>query len=154
MKGDFTMKKLLMVLLSILVILTGVVLEGGNISILFVPTAMFILFFGVLFSTLFTFKFSEIINAFVNAFSKDNNTSKLEEYKISLSIVKCMSKLTLNWSFATVILGLIFILSNLTTPSQLGKSVAVICLALLYGFAAIAIIFTPMEHSLNRKLDL
>lgn len=144
------MKKMLMILLSVLVIFIAVVLEGGNISVLFGLTSMFILVFGVLFSTLFTFKISEIISAFGNAFS--NGSKKAEEYQTSLAVAQCMSKLTIYWSLTTAILGLIFILSNVTTPSQLGKSVAVVCLALLYGFGAISIIFVPMENSLNRKI--
>lgn len=147
------MKKFLMLLFSMLVIATAVIVEGGSLTLLLGTTAAFILIFGVFFSTLFTFTFAEIVRSFKNAFSKDTDVKKFDDYKTDLSVVKSISKSLVYWSVTTVFLGLIFVLSNVTTPEHLGKSIAVICLALLYGFGANAVLIHPMECSLKRKLE-
>lgn len=147
------MKKTFMVLLSLLVIATAVIIEGGNLSVLLCPTPMFMIFFGVLFSTIFTYKLSDVIGTFKDSFSKNTNPDKISQYKTELDTLRSIIKLTLYWSAATVILGLIFILSTLSTPAELGKSVAIVCLALLYGFGIIAVLLIPMESSLVKKIN-
>jgi flagellar motor component MotA len=60
----------------------------------------------------------------------------------------------LSWSCTILILAVVQILSDLSTPEMLGPSLAAAFSALFYGFFLRAALLIPMEHSLNKKIFL
>jgi flagellar motor component MotA len=155
MKGVSEMKKLFLLLLSVLGLLVAFILEKGSLSPLRpVATAVIPLFLGILFTTMFSFQFKEIINTFKSAFSEETNSNNIREYHKSLLIVKNLQSSTTFWAGTILIMAIIQLLCDLTTPEKMGPSVAAALTALLYGFGLRAVFLIPMEHNLNKKIFL
>lgn len=151
------MKKLFFLLLAVFGLLLVFYLEGDSLVLFFslVPaTAVFPLLFGVLFTTMFSFRLKEIGNTFKNAFSEQSNSNFLRDYYKNLSVVKNLQSSTTFWSGSIVILAIVQTLSHLTTLNKLGHSLAIAFSALFLGFVLKAALFIPMEHSLNKKIFL
>ena len=146
------MKKLFMMLVSLLVIFLAFVEEGGALLWLIAPTVIVPLILGTLFSTLFSYKLSEIIHTFKEAFSQETNIEKLIIYRKSILIIQTLGKATQFWSLTILLMGLFLVLSNVTKPEDLGPSIAVSFLSLLYGFGVKASLYVPMESSLRQKI--
>ena len=89
---------------------------------------------------------------FEDAFSSEVKANKLTEYRQGIMIIKSLEAATIYWSIIILILAVIRIFSRLTTPNELGHSLALALVALLYGFGLRAALFIPMESSLQRKV--
>lgn len=153
------MKKLFLLLLSILGLLTAFILERGTLIPLIPVTPATVvgpLFLGVLLTTMFSFGFKEITHTFKLAFLEepDPDSAQIKEYRKSLLIVKNLQSATTCWAGTILILAVVQLLSNLTTPEKMGPSVAAALSAIFYGFALRAALLIPMEHSLNKKIFL
>lgn len=151
------MKKLFLLLLSVLGLLGSFFVERGTLVpfiSLITATVLVPLFFGVICTTLFSYHFKEIANTFKTAFSEETNFERLKDYRKNLLIVKNLQSSTAFWSGTIVIIATVNILSGLTTPNKLGHSLAIALSALFFGFALKAMLFIPMEHSLNKKIVL
>lgn len=146
------MKKMFFILISILVLLIAFILEGGEIRNLFQFTALFALIFTVIFSTLATFKFSEIINVFKDGFSQKVIDTKVKDYEKGILITKSVEKLIHFWSITILTMAIIFALGAVSNAIQLGRSVAIAFMVILYAVILRASILTPVENELNRKL--
>ena len=148
------MKKLFLLLLVALLFLWAFIGEGGALRSFYAPTVILPLFLGTFLTTLFSFEFVEIINAFKDAFTVRVESDKLNSYKISMLVVKNMESSTFFWSLTIVTLGLIMILAYCESPRELGSSMSVAFLALLFGFGTRAALYIPMENSLKKKILL
>lgn len=127
-------------------------MEGGSLRLLIAPTVILPLMIGVLFTTLFSFSFREIVDTFKDCFSEGDYTDRLYNYHKGLLIVKNLATATMFWSWSVMTMAIILILSNLRTPDRLGPPIAVALLSLLYGFGTKAALFVPMEYSLHKKV--
>lgn len=149
------MKKLFLLLLSVLGLLAGFILEKGTLTPLIpVATAVIPLFLGILFTAMFSFQFKEIINTFKSAFSEETNSNNIREYHKDLLIVKNLQSSTTFWAGTILIMAIVQLLCDLTTPEKMGPSAAAALMALFYGFGLKAALFIPMENSLNKKIFL
>ena len=148
------MKKTLILLISLLLILGVYVLEGGALKALLVGSALVPVFLGPLLGAMFSFRISELADAFRDAFSEQADPSKLNHYHMDILLIKNISSAITFWSLTMVILGLIGILSNLTEISRLGSGIAAIFTALLLAFTLKALLFIPMETSIEKKIAI
>lgn len=148
------MRKLFMVLLAFLIINAAYIEEGGELAMLIAPTVFLPLILGPFFTTLFSFSFKEIRDAFRDAFSGEVAAARLEAYRIDLLVIKNLASAVLYWSLTIVVYGLILILSRVEDPNDIGPAVAVTFLSLLHGFGLRAILLNPMEHSIHKKILL
>ncbi len=146
------MKKLFFVLLSLLLILGTYIIEGGSISNLMCLSSFIPVLLGTLITTLFSFNWSEITDAFKDAFN-ESSISEKQRYLRDLEIIHHMSVSIMFWAGTIIILAIMGILASVTHIDELGPHIAVAFTALLYGFAARSILFIPMESSLNKKLS-
>lgn len=146
------MKKLFLVFLTSFLLLAAFIAEGGSIRLLIAPTVIVPLVLGALFTTMFSFEFREIIETFKDCFSKGEYPERLDHYHKGLLVVQNLAAATMFWSWTVVVMATILVLSHLTTPNQLGPSLAVGFLSLLYGFGTRAALFIPMEFSLRKKI--
>jgi flagellar motor component MotA len=117
-------------------------------------TVVIPLFFGVLFTTMFSFKFKEIVNTFKSAFSDATDSGLIRDYRKNLLIVKNLQSATTFWAATIIVLAIIQLLSNLTALNKIGPAVAAALSALFYAFFLRAALFIPMENSLNKKIFL
>lgn len=146
------MKKIFISLLSFLLILAVYTFAGGSLFALLVPTVAVTLFLGVFLSTLFSYSWSEIINAFRDSFSEHIEADRLETYRMSMQVVKNMESATTLWSLTVVILATIFSLSTLAELNHLGPKLAMGFCSLLYGFGTRTLLLTPMKNSICKKV--
>jgi len=147
------MRKTFILLFSLLLVLGAFVLEGGALKTLFVATALIPVSLGTLLGALFCFSMGDIATAFRDAFTETAIPDKLGVYKNDLLIIKNMQIGLIFWSATMVILGIIGILSSLTEVSNLGRSMAAAFTALLLAFSLRALLLTPMESSIQKKLN-
>jgi flagellar motor component MotA len=153
------MKKLFLLLLSVLGLLTAFILERGTLIPLIPVTPATVvgpLFLGVLLTTMFSFRFKEITHTFKLAFWEEMNpnSTQIRDYRKSLLIVKNIQSATTCWAGTIFILAVVQLLSDLTTPAKMGPFVAAALSAVFYGFGLRAVLLIPMEHSLNKKIFL
>ncbi len=146
------MKKVFMILVSLIILLGIFVVEGGSIRILLCISSFVPIFLGTLVCCAFTFSCSEITRAFKHAFNEISIPEKLEIYKQDLQVIRFLSNNIIYWAVSIVILALIGILANVSNPSELGPKVAIAFTALLYGFTTRTVLLMPMESSLNKKI--
>lgn len=146
------MKKVFMMLLSLLVIFVAFIAEGGVLPWLLSPTVIVPLILGTLFTTMFSYKFIEIVHAFKEAFSEEVSVEKVTVYRKNILIVKALEKATRYWSLTVLLMGLVLVLSHVAKPEELGHPLAVVFLSLLYGFGVRASLYVPMESSLRQKI--
>ena len=146
------MKKVFMMLVSLLLIFLAFITEGGALPWLIAPTVIVPLILGTLFTTMFTYKFIEIVQAFKEAFSEGTSVEKVTVYRKNILIVKALEKATRYWSLTILLMCLFLVLSNVTEPEDLGPSLAVSFLSLFYGFGVRASLYVPMESSLRQKI--
>lgn len=146
------MKKLFLVSLTSFLLFVAYIEEGGSIRQLISPTVIVLLVFGTLFTTMFSFSFREIMDTFKDCFSKDELSERLNNYQKGLLIVQNLATATMFWSWTIVVMATILVLSHLSSPNELGPSLAVGFLSLLFGFGTRAALFIPMEYSLHKKI--
>ncbi|MEN6489195.1 MAG: hypothetical protein ABFD66_10035 [Smithella sp.] len=147
------MKKVFMILVSLILIIGIFVAEGGSIRILLCISSFIPIYLGTMASCAFTFSRSEISRAFKHAFTEITIPEKLDIYKQDLQVIRFLSSNIIYWAVTIVILALIGILANVSNPSELGPKVAITCTALLYGFTTRTVLLMPMESSLNKKIS-
>lgn len=148
------MKQLFILLLSLLLALGVYGLEGGSLASLLVGSAVIPLLVGPFISTLFSYRFDEIGDAFKDAFAQRIDLDRLPLYRLDVEIFRSLESALLFWAFTIVILAVIGILSSLTEVSQLGPQCAMAMISLLFGFGLRAILITPMKNSIIRKIVL
>lgn len=148
------MKKISVILLSLVLALGVFWLEGGSPTSLLVGSAIVPLLLGTVFSTLFSYSMLEIRNTFQDAFSPRTDLDRIPIYKMDIQIVNSLESTLLFWSLTIVTLAIIGILSSLTEVSRLGPQCAMAMVSLLLGFGLRAILLTPMKNSIARKLVL
>ncbi|MGE5415957.1 MAG: hypothetical protein ACM3UZ_04210 [Acidobacteriota bacterium] len=145
------MKKLFVILLSLLLIVGVFVLEGGSVAALLCFSSFVPIFFGTILSALFSYRISEVTRAFADGFSEVVEFDKHGEYKVDLAVFRNMSAAIVFWSLAIAVLAAIVILSGLREIDMIGPPLAAGMTALLYGFGIKAIILIPLENSILRK---
>jgi|GEM_PF-2772235 len=148
------MRKAFIVLASMILVLGAFMLEGGALRTLMIATAVIPILLGSLISTWFSYSMAEIGNAFNDAFAERVDLDKLGRYRISLLVIRNMQASVLYWSLTIIVLAVIGILCSLTDVHRLGPAVAAGTVSLLLGFALRAVLLTPMENSLVKKLSL
>ncbi|MGE5474297.1 MAG: hypothetical protein ACM3UU_08770 [Ignavibacteriales bacterium] len=146
------MKKIFYCLMALFVVAVVFVLEGGSMKAWLGVSAIIAFVFPLLFTSLFTYKYSEIVGAIKNAFSNELEEKKISEYKKGIMIAQNISTLAIQWAFTVVITAAILIFSTLTTPQALGRSLSAACLVLLYALLFRTVLFIPMEQSLGKKV--
>lgn len=148
------MKKSFMVMLSILLVLGAFILEGGSLRTLMIATALVPIIVGSFISALFSYSMAEIGLAFKDGFCERTDLDRVEIYRMDLLIIKNLESSVLYWSLTIVILAIIGILSSLTNVNHLGPSLAAGTVSLLLGFGLRAVLLTPLENSIIKKLTL
>ncbi|MGE5370577.1 MAG: hypothetical protein ACM3QZ_01175 [Solirubrobacterales bacterium] len=146
------MKKLFLVLLSLILILGAFVLEGGALRSLLVGSALVPMILGSLVSALFCFDWREISGAFRDAFTEGADPERAAWYPVELEAVEFLSKAVLYWAATIMILAAIGILSHLSALSEIGPAVALGMVSLLTGVGLCAVLLNPMAASLKRKI--
>jgi flagellar motor component MotA len=148
------LKKLFLILLAVLGLMVTVFAEKGTILPLLTGSVIIPLCLGIILTTMFSYHFKDIVNTFRLAFSDEVNLTKIRDYRKNLLIVKNLQSAAIFWACTILVLAVIQILSDISTPEKLGPSVAAALSALFYGFVLRAALFIPMEHNLNQKIFL
>lgn len=147
------MKKTLLVLFSLLLILGVFILEGGSVRTLLCASSFIPVFLGTFITTLFSFSWTEMKDAFRHAFSVQDSGLSRDVLNRDVQVVRSMSGAIMIWAVTIIILALIAILSSVTEMDELGPHIAVAFTALLYAYMTRTILLYPMETRLTRKLS-
>ncbi len=148
------MRKSFIVLVSILLFLGAFILEGGSLRTLMIATALVPIVVGSFISALFSYSVAEIKDAFKDGFCERIDLDRLGNYRMDLLVIKNLESSLIYWSLTIMILAIIGILSSLSNINHLGPSVAAGTVSLLLGFGFRAVLLTPMENSIIKKLTL
>lgn len=146
------MKKTFLVLFSLLLILGMFILEGGSVRTLLCASSFIPVFLGTFITTLFSFNWAEIKDAFRHAFNDQEAGLSQEILNRDVQVVRSMSGAIMIWAVTIIILALIAILSSVTEMDKLGPHIAIAFTAVLYAYMTRAILLYPMETRLTRKL--
>lgn len=141
-------------MVSILIVLGVSMLEGGSIRTLLIGSAIIPILVGSLISTWFSYSMAEIGSAFNDAFHERVDLDRINTYRMNLLVIKNMQSSVLHWSVTILVLAIIGSLCSVTNISKLGPSVAAGTVSLLLGFSLRAVLLTPMENSMVKKLTL
>lgn len=145
------MKKLIYMFLTIVTLAGIVMVEGGQLSQYISVSAFLVVTLGMLFSTLFSCSFQEILNAFRDSFSETLLNGHSASYKKSCDIARNMAKLSMLWGWVGVLLGMISVLGNARSLSEIGVPISMCLTSMLYGLLYSCILFLPMSHRLQLK---
>lgn len=146
------MKKTFLVLFSLLLILGFFILEGGSVRTLLCASSFIPVFLGTFITTLFSFSWAEMKDAFRHAFSDQESVLSREVLNRDVQVIRSMSGAIMIWAVTIIILALIAILSSVTKMDELGPHIAIAFTALLYACMTRTILLYPMETRLTHKL--
>lgn len=149
-----TMKRIFLLLLSLLVIVVAYGLKGGALQIIFVAKAVIPLLLCTILGTLFSFKLSEIISAFRDAFNEEAIQNNTEVYKLDRLVIRNISSVLAFWTSVIVVLGIVTALSNISDMTKLGLELSSVFTVLTLGLIIKALLLIPMEISIKKKLIL
>ncbi|MGE5390319.1 MAG: hypothetical protein ACM3PE_04570 [Deltaproteobacteria bacterium] len=148
------MKRIFLLLLSLLVIVVAYGLKGGALQIIFVAKAVIPLLLCTILGTLFSFKLSEIISAFRDAFNEEAIQNNTEVYKLDRLVIRNISSVLAFWTSVIVVLGIVTALSNISDMTKLGLELSSVFTVLTLGLIIKALLLIPMEISIKKKLIL
>lgn len=148
------MKRIFLLLLSLLVVVVAYGLKGGALQIIFVAKAVIPLLLCTILGTLFSFKLSEIASAFRDAFNEETIPNNTEIYIMDRLVIRNMSSVLAFWTSVIVVLGIVTILTNIGDMTKLGLELSSVFTVLTLGLIIKALLLIPMEISIKKKLTL
>ncbi|MEK7432705.1 MAG: hypothetical protein AABZ74_06215 [Cyanobacteriota bacterium] len=139
--------------LSILFIYMSLwIAEGSYLNLMaFWDISAFVVILAGLCASLINFKFSEIFYAIKDSLSKNKTEDFKIRYSLDIIILETMGNYVITASLILFIMNLILCLSAFDSPEQLGSSIAISFIVLLYGLIFKFIIFSPLLVSLQKK---
>jgi len=148
------MKRIFLLLLSLLVIVVAYGLKGGALQIIFIAKAVIPLLLCTILGTLFSFKPSEIASAFRDAFNEEAIPNNTEVYKMDQLVIRNMSSVLAFWTSVIVVLGIVTVLTNIGDMTKLGLELSSVFTVLTLGLIIKALLLIPMEISIKKKIIL
>lgn len=136
-----------------LIYLSVYIAEGShfNILVFWDLSSALVILAGILI-TFINFHFSEVFNAFKDSILSQKNEGFIERSEISKMVIKSMSNYIMYFSIFSFAISMIMSLGNMETTQQLGNSIAVSLLVLVYAVIAKFVILSPMCISIEKKL--
>lgn len=141
-------------IIGILIVIASIIFtisfEGGSIKSILCISSLILVLGGIIGGTIISFSVKETFDAFKYLFLLKNSLTE-DERQQNIMIFECAGKYAIAFGIFGFILGLIYVLSDVTSLSLLGKHIAITLTSVLYGLGFAYIIFFPISTKLKQK---